>query len=153
VSRPGPHEVGHFLAHQARELTRSWRIARAQERSAVAPGLLDDLLPSFFAEAGAALAAGGAPSDPFARVVGRLRWPPALAPAEHDAEWALAGEVLRAAADSVSAEPAVTAWLSRATEEARQATRALDGGRGPVPAGLVVVLDWSPPRPPQRGGP
>jgi hypothetical protein len=148
VSRPGAKEVGAFLTHQTAELTRIWRLARAAERTGVAPGLLDGLLASFFAEAGAALAEGRAPGDAFARAVGLVRWPPARAPAEHHAVGAIGDEVLRTSADSVNAAPSVAEWLRRAVEAARDATRALDAGRGPVPAGVLVLLDFTPPRPP-----
>jgi hypothetical protein len=150
VSRPGPQQVGAFVRHQAEELTRLWRLARADERPAVFPGLLDGTVPSFLAEAGALLERGGEPGEAILRAAGALRWPPAIAPAELSAEWAVLRDVLLTSCESVDCEPAASAWLARAIEAADAATAAVDGGRGPTPPAITVVLVLASAPPPLR---
>jgi hypothetical protein len=140
VTRSGTKQVGAFVRYQAEELTRIWRLARAEERKDVFPGLLDGLLESFFNEAGSLLEQGGAPEDVIRRTAGALRWPPALAPAEISEEWRIVADVLQTAADSVTTERGADEWLAAAVAAAEAGTTALDGGRGPALPRVAVVL-------------
>jgi hypothetical protein len=132
--------MGAFVRHQAAELTRLWRIARSSERPDVFPGLLDGVVQPFLDAAGELLERGGAPQDAIQRARGVVRWPPAIAPAELGAEWAVLRDVVATASESVNCDPPAAEWLARAVDAASEATAAMDGGRGPVPAGVAVVL-------------
>ncbi len=136
-------QVGAFLAQQAEELTRIWRLARADARRDVFPGLLDDLVHPFFVRAGAQLAAGAPAAAVWQGLAGLVRWPPALSPAEHTEEWALLLEVLRASCESVNAAPEAAAWLAQAAAAAEAGTAGLAAGRGPVPDGVLVAVVFS----------
>ena len=135
--------VGAFLQQQAEELTRIWRLARADARRDVFPGLLDDLVQAFFSRAGAELAAGTPPEAVWRGLAGVVRWPPSVAPSEHTEEWALMLEVLRAACESVNAAPDAAAWLAQAAAAAEAGTAALGGERAATPEGIVVAVVFS----------
>jgi hypothetical protein len=143
VTRLARERVGAFLAEQAEELTRTWRLARADARRDVFPGLLDDLVEPFLVRAGAQLTAGAPPDAVWRGLAGLVRWPPALSPAEHTEEWALLLEVLRASCESVNAAPEAAAWLAQAAAAAETATAGLAAGRGPVPEGVLVAVVFS----------
>lgn len=150
TSRPGPRQMGAFLRHQAEELTRIWRLARQGERSGVSPGLLDALVEPFLVEAGTLLEQGAAPESAIQRTSGVLRWAPGLAPAELSAEWTIVGDVLATSCEQSSATAEAAEWLQRAVAAANAASAATDGGRGPTPPRLVVVLTWPTPKPRAR---
>ncbi len=141
--------VGHFLAQQAEELTRIWRLARAEARPEVFPGLLDDVVVRFFSLAGDLLARTAEPEDAWPRLAGLVRWPPPLAPGELAEEWAVLLDVLSATCESVNAPGDVASWLERAVKACASGTAALDGGRDSACPGLVIALVFSPLEPPQ----
>jgi hypothetical protein len=142
-------QVGRFLRYQAPELTRIWRLARAQARHDVFPGLVDGLVEAFFDRAGELLGDGAAPDEVWEGLVGVVRWPPTLAADELPQEWAILADVLAAACESVNAEPEVGAWLTRAVAAAESGTLGLAGGTGRRPPGIftTVVFSTMAPRP------
>lgn len=141
MTQLGPGQVGSFLRQQAEELTRIWRVARTGERPRVSFGLIDALVLPFFDRAGELLASGAPPEAVWAGLTGLVRWPPRLAPGELALEWALVLEVLGAACESVNAEPAVLAWLTRAVEACREGVAGLrDDGPAEGAPGVVAVL-------------
>ncbi len=144
MTRLGPAKVGPFLRQQSEELMRIWRLARASERPDVFPGLLDDVVGRFFEHAGDLLVSGAAPESVWSELIGLVRWPPPLAPGELTQEWAVLMEVLSAACESVNADPAVSAWLTRAVAACEAGTAALGGGRDRAPAGIVTAVVFSP---------
>jgi hypothetical protein len=150
VTRLGPGKVSVFLRQQSDELTRIWRLARASERLEVFPGLLDDLVGRFFLDAADLLAANAAPEDLWRGLSGLVRWPPPLAPGELTEEWAILLEVLSAACESVNADPSVSTWLTRAVAACEVGTKALGGGRGKAPEGIVTAIVFSPLEPRHR---
>jgi len=143
--------VGAFLQQQAEELTRIWRLARADARRDVFPGLLDDLVLPFFSRAGEELAAGSPPEAVWRGLSGLVRWPLSVSPAEHTEEWALLLEVLRAACESVNAAPDAAAWLAQAAAAAEAGTAALAAGHAEAPEGIVVALVFSSAQPRMMG--
>jgi hypothetical protein len=148
----GPEKVGFFVRQHRDELTRIWRMARAEARPEVFPGLLDDVVGSFFETCAALLSRGAAPEEVWAGVAGLVRWQPELAPRELDAEWEVAADVLAAACESVNGERTVSAWLERAASACQAGTAALLEERRQVPAGIVTTFVYSPITP-RRGEP
>ncbi len=141
MTRLGPPQVGLFLETQAPELTRIWRIARAQARTGVFPGLIDDLVQGFFERAGHLVAAGGRPEEVWSGLVGALRCHPGLGSAEITQEWAVLLEVLAAACESVNAEAAVGEWLTRAAAAAESGSVLVaTHGAGHAPGIARIVL-------------
>jgi hypothetical protein len=151
VTRLPRDRVGAFLQQQADELTRIWRLARADARRDVFPGLLDDLVQPFFWLAGAELAAGSPPEAAWRGLAGLVRWPPSVSPAEHTEEWALMLEVLRAACESVNAAPDAAAWLAQAAAAAEAGTAALATAPHGAPEGIVVAVVFSSAQPRMMG--
>jgi len=143
VTRLGAAKVGPFLRQQTEELTRIWRLARASARPEVFPGLIDDLVPNFFDRAGELLATGAAPEEVWRGLAGLVRWATALAPGELTQEWAVLVEVLSATCESVNAEPAIAAWLTRAAAACEAGSVALSGGQGERPERIVIALVFS----------
>ena len=66
----GPEKVGFFVRQHRDELTRIWRMARAEARPEVFPGLLDDVVGSFFETCADLLSRGAAPEEVWAGVAG-----------------------------------------------------------------------------------
>ncbi|HET9594622.1 MAG TPA: hypothetical protein VFP65_03525 [Anaeromyxobacteraceae bacterium] len=151
MTRLPRERVGGFLEQQAEELTRIWRLARADARRDVFPGLLDDLVQPFFSRAGTELAAGSPPEAVWRGLAGLVRWPPSVSPAEHTEEWALVLEVLRAACESVNAAPEAAAWLAQAAAAAEAGTAALAGRDAAAPEGIVVALVFTSAQPRMMG--
>jgi hypothetical protein len=137
----GVAAVGRALRRSAAELTRVWRLARAQARRDVFPGMLDGLLPGFLDEAGRLMAAEGAPEDAWAAAGGVLRLGPGDSSGELTVEWALAMEVLAAACESFHASPAAAEWLARAVAAAERGTSAAAAAAEPdaLPPGVLIV--------------
>jgi hypothetical protein len=143
-------KVGLFLQSQADELARIWRLARAGARPDVFPGLIDGLVAAFFLRAGELVATGAPPEAVWRGLIGLVRWPPSLAPAELSEEWSLMAEVVGAACESVNAAPEAVAWLARAAAAAEAGTAALAGGHGATPEGIVTAIVFSSVSPRQR---
>jgi hypothetical protein len=143
---------GRALRRSAPELTRVWRLARAQANRPVFPGLLDGLVPSFLVEAGRLLGEGAAPEEAWSCTGGALRVGPGNSAEELTVEWALLMEVLAAACESFQADPAAAAWLARAVATAeRGTTRAGTGQAEGLPAGVLLVHTLRAAPPPARG--
>ena len=150
-----PKGFGRALRRAAPELTRVWRLARAQAQRPVFPGLLDGVVPSFLAEAGRLLVDGGAPEGAWAGTTGTLRLGPADDAEELTIEWALLMEVLGAACETFQAEPAAAEWLAKAVATGQRGTAAVtvpEGGT-PLPVGVLAVRTLRSVLPPRRPPP
>ena len=148
MSRLGADKMGVFLRQHREDLTRIWRLARADARPDVFPGLLDDVIGAFFESCGDLLEAEGPPEQVWTRLSGLVRWPPSLAPGELNEEWSVLGDVLSAACESVNAKETVKEFLSRGIEACRAGTASLGGaGRRHAPAAIVTALIYSPTAP------
>ena len=147
-----PKAFGRALRRSGPELTRVWRLARAQAQRPVFPGLLDGIVPSFLAEAGRRLAEGGAPETAWGGCQGPLRLGPGDSSEELTVEWALLMEVLAAACESFEADPATAEWLARSVAAAERGTAAVARGGDParLPAGVLVVRTLRSAPPPVR---
>jgi hypothetical protein len=132
--------AGDALVRASGELVRIWRSARAQDRPAVFPGLLDGLLPDFFLRAADGLGAGRDPALVWTECEGIVRLDPRdldRSREELDAEWDLAEQVLVSACEALEAGDAASEWLARAIVIARTGSRTLDARSGPE--GVAVV--------------
>jgi hypothetical protein len=138
-----PDKVATFLASQAEELTRIWRLARAAARPEVFPGLIDALVMPFFLRASELLPAGAAPEEVWAGMAGVLRWAPAVKLVELTNEWEVLVEVVNAACESVNAGVDAEAWLTRAVDAAEAGAVAIARGERAPPTGVVAVLVFS----------
>jgi hypothetical protein len=147
-----PRSFGRALRRAAPELTRVWRLARAQAQRPVFPGLLDGLVPSFLGEAGRLLVEGGDPGAAWGSTAGTLRLASADGGEELTVEWALLMEVLGAACESFQAEPAVGEWLAKAIAEAERGTAAVASGveGAPLPPGVLAFRTLRATPPPER---
>jgi hypothetical protein len=147
-----PMAFGRALRRAAPELTRVWRLARAQAQRPVFPGFLDGLVPSFLAEAGRLLAEGGDPAAAWGATAGTLRLAPGDSAEELTVEWALLMEVLGAACESFQAQPAVAEWLAKAVAAGQRATAAVASGveGAPLPPGVLAFRTLRATLPPER---
>ncbi len=144
MTRLGPDKVAFFLRQHRDELARIWRTARASARPEIFPGLLDDVVPSFFDASGELLPAGHAPEGVWDALQGLVRWPPTLAAAEVKTEWTLLAEVIAAACESVHCDRSAADWLRRAAEACREGMDAAVHGRTRTPRGIVIAVVYSP---------
>ncbi|HEU4384865.1 MAG TPA: hypothetical protein VFR85_15385 [Anaeromyxobacteraceae bacterium] len=148
----GPTPSGRAIEQSAEELLRIWRLARAQARREISPGLLDCVMGAFFARCGQLLAGGGEPEAVWPGLVGIVRWSPLHGARELTGEWAIAMEVLTAACESFQADPKVAEWLTRAVAAAEKNTSAIEGrGAGAQPNGVVLLTVHGGLAAPRRG--
>jgi hypothetical protein len=143
VTRLDAGKVALFVCQQRDQLTRIWRLARAEARPGVFPGLLDGVVEGFFDVVAEQLDASAPPEAPWQALRGVVRWPPPLAPGELTEEWSVLREVLGAACESVNAAPAVAAWLAAAVAACEAGTAALADDRAGGPPGIVTALVYS----------
>ncbi|HET6922012.1 MAG TPA: hypothetical protein VFI16_02575 [Anaeromyxobacteraceae bacterium] len=138
----GPVPSGRAIEQSAEELLRIWRLARAEARREIFPGLLDGVMGAFFARCGRLLAESGAPDDVWSGLVGIVRWSPAHGARDLTGEWAIAMEVLSAACESFEANPKVAEWLARAVAAAEKGTAAIrERSKKPVqPDGILLLV-------------
>lgn len=138
----GPVPSGRAIEQSAEELLRIWRLARAEARREIFPGLLDGVMGAFFARCGRLLTESGKPDDVWSGLVGIVRWSPAHGARDLTGEWAIAMEVLSAACESFEANPKVAEWLARAVAAAEKGTAAIrERSKKPVrPDGILLLV-------------
>lgn len=136
-----PRRSGEALRAAAGDLARVWRASRFSAGLSVFPGALDGIIEEFLERIGEALLLEDAPQDPWLATRGAVRLlPGARAQEMISAEWRLVRAVMVSACEALAVDPATTARVLKAVDDAAAGTPALLAREGPPGVLLVHQL-------------